>query len=163
MPDYLLDANFFIQAHRVYYPMDVVPGFWNKLIELAAGGRIGSIDKVRAELFTNEDDLTEWCRNNLPESFFDDSASSIPAYRVIIQWSIDKQQFTQPALDHFASSDVADAWLVSYALEKGIVLITHEVSSPDSRKNIKLPDVCIAHGVRYLNTVDMFRELGEQF
>lgn len=69
MPDYLLDANFFIQAHRVYYPMDVVPGFWNKLIELAAGGRIGSIDKVRAELFTNEDDLTEWCRNNLLKAF----------------------------------------------------------------------------------------------
>ena len=46
MPDYVVDSNFFIQAHQVHYPMDVVPNFWVKVSELAHNGIIGSIDKV---------------------------------------------------------------------------------------------------------------------
>lgn len=163
MPDYLLDANFFIQAHRVYYPFDVVPGFWNSLIELANAGTVGSIDKVGAELFTNEDDLAVWCQDHLPENFFGDSTQAIPQYRFVIQWAINRQQYTQPALDHFANAAVADAWLAAVALKSGAVLVTHEVSSPDSKSSIKLPDVCIAHGVRYVNTISMYRELGLKF
>ena len=38
MPIYLLDSNIFIQAHRMYYPFDVVPSFWNKILELSNKG-----------------------------------------------------------------------------------------------------------------------------
>jgi len=44
---YLLDSNVLIQAHRMYYPFDVVPGFWTKLIDLSNRGVIRSIDKVK--------------------------------------------------------------------------------------------------------------------
>ena len=44
---YLLDSNFFIEAFRTSYPFDVVPSFWVKVKELAAEGKIISIDKVQ--------------------------------------------------------------------------------------------------------------------
>lgn len=47
MAKYLLDSNIFIQAHRMYYPFDVVPSFWNKILELSNKGIIISIDKVK--------------------------------------------------------------------------------------------------------------------
>ncbi|MBU0765890.1 MAG: DUF4411 family protein [Bacteroidetes bacterium] len=51
MPVYVLDSNFFIQAHRFHYPIDVAAGFWNKVRQLAVEGRVISIDKVKIEMF----------------------------------------------------------------------------------------------------------------
>ncbi|MET3114076.1 hypothetical protein AAKU52_001809 [Pedobacter sp. CG_S7] len=50
---FVLDSNFFIQAHRMHYPMDVVPSFWLKIKELAKNGIIVSIDKVKDEIHLN--------------------------------------------------------------------------------------------------------------
>jgi hypothetical protein len=47
---YILDSNFFIEAHRVSYPVDVAYSFWNKVKQLAENGTIISIDKVRNEI-----------------------------------------------------------------------------------------------------------------
>ena len=73
MSRYLVDSNFFIQAHRAIYPLDVAPSFWKKVKVLATNGNILSIDKVKNEIFQNEDDLKNWCVNNLPSDFFHDS------------------------------------------------------------------------------------------
>jgi hypothetical protein len=40
---YILDSNFFIEAHRVSYPVDVAYSFWNKVKQLAENGIIISI------------------------------------------------------------------------------------------------------------------------
>ena len=67
---FLIDSNFFIEAHRTSYPFDVVPSFWVKVKELADNGKIISIDKVQKELMKNNDELSQWCLNNLPSNFF---------------------------------------------------------------------------------------------
>jgi len=36
MGTFLLDSNFFIQAHRDTYPLDVASSFWDKLAQLAS-------------------------------------------------------------------------------------------------------------------------------
>lgn len=70
MPPFLLDANFFIEAHRKSYPMDVFPSFWEKVAAMATAGQIGSLDKVKKEIFEHEDALKIWCGQNLPNDFF---------------------------------------------------------------------------------------------
>lgn len=47
MPIYVVDSNFFIEAHRATYPLDVAHSFWNKVKQLAATGKIVSVDKVK--------------------------------------------------------------------------------------------------------------------
>lgn len=164
MNPYLLDANFFIQAHRVGFPMDVVPSFWNKVKELAASGKIISIDKVKKEIYDSEDDLKDWCEHNLPDEFFKDSTGVIPSYAKVVGWANSKSdQYTQQARDTFMDADEADAWLISYAHTHALPIVTHEVSAPFSKSSIKIPDACKALGVRTLQPMDMFRELGEQF
>ncbi len=59
MPLYVLDTNFFIQAHRAFYPLDIAKSFWNTITELAADEKIISIDKVKAEIDKNDDELTD--------------------------------------------------------------------------------------------------------
>ena len=63
-PPFVLDSNFFIQAHRMHYPLDIFPSFWVKIKELAEKGILISLDKVRDELYLNNDNLTIWCKEH---------------------------------------------------------------------------------------------------
>lgn len=159
---YLLDANFFIQSYRVGFPMDVVPSFWIKLKELSYSKVIISIDKVKNEIYANDDDLTRWCKDNLPDFFFKDSSSAITSYSLVVQWANSKlnDPYSQQAIDTFMESTEADAWLVAFAHINHMCLVTNEVSAITSKKSVKIPDVCNPFGVRSISPMDLFRELG---
>jgi len=61
---FIVDSNFFIQAHRANYPLDVANSFWAKIKEFVDEGSILSIDKVRDEIYLNDDELKVWCEMN---------------------------------------------------------------------------------------------------
>jgi hypothetical protein len=164
MSVYLVDANFFIQAHRAIYPLDVALSFWNKVKELAQNGNIISIDKVKDEIYQNEDDLKKWCEANLPDNFFHDSSITLSEYSTIAVWANSMSHHYKPsALQEFLDAAEADAWLIAFSLNQGVPLITYEKSEPNSKKKVKIPDVCIQFGVSYHSTIEMFRLLGESF
>lgn len=166
MPVYVLDSNFFIQAHRFHYPIDVAAGFWNKVRQLAEEDKIISIDKVKKELYDKNDALEEWCRNNLPEDFFKDTSVVMAAYGQVTAWAMSRSGHYLPnALNEFLDADEADAFLVAYCLTDpvNIFVVTQEVSEPSRKNKVKIPDVCIALNVPYVNTIQMFRQLRETF
>ncbi len=70
MAVFVLDSSFFIEAHRITYPLDIATGFWNKVQQLANAGTIISIDKVKNELYDKNDELEAWCKAHLPHDFF---------------------------------------------------------------------------------------------
>lgn len=43
------------------------------------------------------------------------------------------------------------------------IITTQEVSSPDSKSKVKMPDACNALNVTYCNTIEMLRRLQETF
>ena len=166
MSVYVVDSNFFIQAHRASYPLDIATSFWSKVTQLAEEGKIISIEKVRNEIFKNEDDLKQWCEINLPDNFFKDTSTIIPQYSRVAAWATSKSGHYLPnALAEFLDADEADAWLVAYALSDPSrnILVTHELSEPNRKNKIKIPDACIANGVQCCNTIEMMRQLGERF
>lgn len=166
MKEYVLDSNFFIQAHRATYPLDVAKSFWLKVSELARTGKIISIDKVKNELFNKNDELEDWCKTNLPDDFFKKSSNALNEYSQVSSWAISKRDhYLQNAINEFLDVDEADAFLVAYVLEKieFRVLVTQEVSDPNRKNKIKMPEPCNHFGVRYMNTIEMFRKLGITF
>lgn len=149
------------------YPLDIALNFWIKVRNLADQGKIISVDKVKNEIYGKNDDLENWCQANLPNDFFKDTATSdvINEYGKICNWAISKGQYTQSALNEFLHADEADAFLAAYSLSDNPnrIVVTQEISSPKSQKRVKLPDACIAHSVECVNTVEMFRRIGETF
>src|SRR5690606_14268941 len=128
---YVLDTNFFIQAHRMHYPFDVFQTFWTKIEELASKGILVSIDNVRQGLRHNRDALTLWVEESLPEGFFVASETVIHQYAQVATWATSRADHYKPAaLNDFLHADEADAWLVAYSLADvgKRILITHEVS-----------------------------------
>jgi len=163
---YVVDSNFFIQAHRESYPLDIAFSFWNKVKQLADEGRIISIDKVKNEIYDKNDALEAWCKANLPEDFFKDSSQVMEAYGQVSAWAISKSAHYMPnALNEFLDADEADAFIVAYALADPTnrVIVTQEKSEPNRKNKVKIPEACNALNVQFVNTIDMFRQLGETF
>lgn len=128
MAIYVVDSNFFIQAHRAVYPLDIAKGFWNSVKNLAIEEKIVSIDKVKKEIYKNNDELKGWCKNNLPENFFRDSSLVLKEYSKIISWANSRSHhYLQKALNEFMDADEADAFLVAYALsDKTNRIVVHK-------------------------------------
>jgi hypothetical protein len=163
---YIVDSNFFIQAHRDTYPLDVAFSFWNKVRRLAIEGKIISIDKVRDEIYDKNDALEIWCKSNLPEDFFKDTAAIINEYQRVVAWAASRSShYSQNAINEFLDAAEADAFIVAYALREinSRIIVTQEVSRPEMKNKIKIPEPCNFFRIRYIRAMDMFREIGETF
>lgn len=163
---YVVDSNFFIQAHRDNYPLDIAFSFWNKVKQLADNGTIISIDKVMNELYDKNDALENWCRANLPDNFFKDSSDVMAEYGRVSVWANSmSSHYMRNALNEFLDADEADAFIVAYALAypNNRIVVTQEISQPNRKNKIKIPEACNALNVQVVNTMGMFRQLGESF
>lgn len=166
MSIYVVDSNFFIEAHRTTYPLDIAHSFWNKVKQLADEQKIISIDKVKKEIYDHEDALKHWCFNNLPRDFFKDTTTILAEYTNVAIWAASRSGHYMPnAIAEFLHADEADAYLIAYTLTDtiNIVLVTQEISNPNQKSKIKIPEPCNTLGVEYCNTIEMFRRLGETF
>jgi hypothetical protein len=158
---YLLDTNIFISAHRMHYPLDVVVSFWDKLQELGSAGQIISIDKVKNEIFRNEDTLKAWCMASLAPDFFKESQPCISAYTQIVRWANSSgRHYQERAINEFMDADNADAWLVAYAMENQNKIVPYEKSNPNKQNRIKIPEAFNAFSIPFVDPIGMFRELG---
>jgi len=158
---YVLDTSVFIQAARSYYHFDIAPGFWNAMKQHAGVGTLLSIDRVKHEIDKGKDELAGWTDNHFHDSFESTKdAGVLAAYKKVIQWAYKQPQYTNAAKDEFARADNADAWVVAYALAKRCVVVTQEVSAPQAKSKIKVPDVCRAFSVPYIDTFELMRRLG---
>lgn len=155
---YLFDANIFIEAKNTYYSFELVPGFWEWVRAEHHAGRIASISAVRDELLKQDDELSAWAKT-LPRTFWlEESRVTIDALQRVAEWAVsDERDFTPAARAQFLS--VADYRLVAAGLAYDQTVVTREQPASASRRSIKLPDACDAHGVKWLSPFDAFRRL----
>ncbi len=166
MAVYVVDTNFFIQAHRAGYPLDIAQSYWKAIQQLAIAGKIISIDKVKDEIYRNEDVLKRWCGENLPEDFFKNTSGTMDAYSQVVAWAISMRDHYKPrALNEFLEAGEADAFLIAFALTdvQNRIIVTQEISQPNIKSKIKIPEASKALNVRYVNTIQMFRQLKVTF
>lgn len=158
-PVYVLDANVFIKSKREHYAPDFCPGFWDAIRVGYLHGTLISIQPVREELMKGKDFLSKWVQEQVPERFFAavDAEPVLEAYRNILQWVEANDADTRAAKSSFANA--ADPMLVAYATANGCELVTYEVSSPESRSAIKLPDVAKQFNVSCLRPYSMLRQI----
>lgn len=161
-PIFVLDSNVFMEAARRYYAFDIAPSFWNSLIVHARNGRIESIDRIKKEIDRGKDDLANWANNHFHFAFVSTDANAIvTSYTQIMTWVNTQAQFTDAAKADFARSP--DGWLVAYADAKKRTVVTNEVLAPDAKARVKIPNVCQAFNVPFVNTYEMLRILEVRF
>ena len=160
---YLLDANVLMEAKRRYYRFGLCPGFWDCLVWQHKQGAVASIDRVKKEIEDGKDDLAQWAKAHCPKTFFMPTTDNKVAtwFGKMAAWVQTQPQYFPGAQANFSSG--TDAWLIAYAKEHSCILVTHEVSAKESRKEVKIPDVYDAFGVDYVDTFEMLEKLKTSF
>lgn len=77
----------------------------------------------------------------------------------VAEWANDQDsRFQRPAIDEFLDS--ADLPLIANAMAHDATLVTRERSEPESKKRIKIPDVCLKFRVAWTDPFNAYRALG---
>lgn len=162
---YLIDSDVLITAKNRYYAFSICPGFWESILHAHRLEQVCSIDRVRQELLNGspDDDLVRWAQKSVPSDFFKSCGEPdvVDAFRGIMLWAQRHGRYTDAAKAKFASG--ADGWLVAYSLAHKTTVVTNEQPAPDSKKEIKLPDVCDTFSVNYADTFSMLQEIGIKY
>lgn len=160
---YLLDADVLIRAKREHYRFATFPCFWDFVLARVMEGTIRSVQAVKRDLEEKEDDLTAWIASACPDYMFvgpDDG--TISALATVSKWAMAPERpYRLAAREEFLS--VSDSLLVAHALAHGHTVVTHEKPSPESKKKIKIPDVCNALDVAWLDCYAMLEAIGAKF
>lgn len=156
---YLLDANVFMQAKNLHYGFDFCPAFWDWLIAKNAAGSVFSIEKVGDEIEAGGDDLAAWAVQRGAGFFLKPDAAMLPPLGSVSAWATG-QNYEPAAVSTFLQ--VADYYLVGYALAHRHTVVTHEVAST-STKRIKIPDGCIGLGIKCVTPYEMLRRERARF
>jgi len=156
---YLLDANIFIQAKNLQYGFDFCPAFWHWLELKNTEGSVFSIQQVEDELQAGEDDLADWAHARGEGFFLPPDNPVVPALATVSSWA-SAQGYEPAAVNTFLQ--VADYWLVAFAVAHGHTVVTHEIPSPSTRR-IKIPNACIGLGVRCMTPYQMLRHERARF
>lgn len=156
---YLLDANVFIQAKNLHYGFDFCPAFWDWLIEKNAENIVYSIEKVGDEIDAGDDDLSTWADQRGKNFFLETDPTVLPALSSVSAWVM-SQNYDPAAVSTFMQ--VADYYLVAHASAHNDTIVTHEVAAP-SVKKIKIPNVCIGMGIKFMSPYEMLRHERARF
>ncbi len=153
---YCLDSNVLIEAWRKYYNPAFCAQYWEALDELGKRGSLFIPKAVFEEIARAEDDLAVWLtESNISKVEVDEPVTLI--MRDILQ------VFPQ-LVDSTKQRSLADPWVIAHALKEGAVLVTKEEKpTAANSKKVKIPHVCEAFDVRWMNDFDMIQALGIRF
>lgn len=156
---YLLDANVFIQAKNLHYGMDFCPAFWDWLRENNAREKVFSIENVWDEIQAGNDELSEWADQRGRDFFLRPDRAMLSALEDVSAWATE-QGYDPAAVNTFFQ--VADYYLVAFALAHKYTIVTHEIPSPSAKK-IKIPNACIGLDIKVVTPYEMLRRERARF
>lgn len=157
---FLLDANVLIDAHNKYYPVDMVPEFWDWLVYCGEKRLLAmpleTFEEVRGGANAKKDLLNQWLHRHDVEDalILSEDVDSDALMTVMNAYA--------PDLDDNEIEQVGrDPFLIAYGLVgTGRCIVSNEVSKPSKqRANKKVPDVCRTVGVKCCDTFALLRLL----
>jgi hypothetical protein len=79
-----------------------------------------------------------------------------------MQWSSSSSHYNQNAKNEFAEYEVADPWLVAYAIQNNLAIVSQEVFDDNIKRKIPIPNACKEFNFRHIDTFEFLRECGFQ-
>jgi hypothetical protein len=156
---HLLDANVLIDANRDYYPIGMVPEFWDWLLYQAEIASAQVPLEIYEEVADSPDELGQWLRRHEVKQFLvlpEEPDLALVSRAVSEGYAPDLREDEVMRLGR-------DPFLVAYGLvdSGGRCIVTTEGSKPSRvRANRHLPDVCGTFGLDTCHTFELTRRLG---
>jgi len=155
MVRYLLDADTLIRANADYYPIKCIPQFWDWLIGRGNAGRVKIPNEIADEVTAGRDEVADWLRSGHAKTALRlGEKVDVAAVRRVVANGY------APDLDATEMQRIKkDPFLVAYAVGKtDRTVVTNERPKPAAqRANRKVPDVCDACRVPWMNDFGFYR------
>ena len=151
---YLLDSNVLKEAKNRYYGFAICPGFWEWVKRGSGSALLGSVRKIRDEINDGDEDdeLRVWINNGQPLEFFAPDEATVEALKEVTRWVMEQDYDEKNRASFFAK---ADPLLVAHAMAHNGTVVTHESYVAANSKKVKIPNVCEAMDVEWVNCFQM--------
>ena len=148
------DTSSLLNGRRDLLPPEVFRSLWSGIESMIAAGDIRAVDVVRDELGKRDDNVSRWARGQA---------------NLFVALDADIQRATREVLTRHqklmgrgGGRNAADPFVIGLARARGGVVVTEETLSGNLDKP-RIPDVCDALGVRWLNLIGFVRAQGWSF
>lgn len=167
---YLLDANVFVAAWKLYYRRSFAPAFWEHLDSLIRRKSAFIIEPVFLEVCNGNDALASYVAEYKALVAKPDQGT-LTAYAKVLQTLSDcverQRYYKNAALRNWSQPNVADPWLIAVAMAKNAIIVTQEVGilrganqSSGLMGNAKIPDMAWMMGVPSMDMFDFMEQTG---
>lgn len=143
-----IDTSGFLDAWVRYYPPDVFPSLWGQMDRAAREGLIRASEEVVNELERKDDGACDWIIDRPMMIVTTDEA---------VQKEVTKILAKYPKLVNAGKNrSGGDPFVVAVARTHGYSVITGEATS-GKLDNPRIPDVCAALKIPWVNILEFFR------
>jgi len=147
---YSVDTSALLDGWRRYYAPDVFPAVWKKFDELIEDNILFASEEVLSELKRKDDDVYRWA--------LDRSGMFVPTADEEIQRAVSDILLSHEKLiDERKNRSGADPWVIAVAQVRECAVLTGEKPTRTARRP-KIPDVCVALGIRWVDMLQLFRD-----
>lgn len=152
---YCLDTNVFVEGWNKYYSMELCPSYWEIIDRLGQEGRVFAPIEVKREILKVDGGLAEWVKSKA--HLFRDIDDEVQDHLRAIMSS-------HPRLvDSIKQRSIADPWVIAFARSEGAIVVTKESPAGEDSRRIKIPDVCNAYGIPWIDDFTFAIESGIRF
>lgn len=147
---YSIDTSAILDGWRRYYPPDVIPGLWSELAELIGKGELIATEEVLHELEKKEGDAAyKWAKKHEMMFIPINQEIQIEVRKILAGY--------KKLIDTRKNRSAADAFVIALAKIENCKVVTGERPA-NSLKRPKIPDVCRAMGLPWIDLVQLCRE-----
>lgn len=130
---YCIDTSALIAAWSELYPIEHFPAVWERLDELVEARKLMAPVEVLHETKRRSDDLNKWLGQR--KKMFIDIDDGIQIRQAAVMAAYPR------LIDQRRSHNAADPWVISVALERGLLVVTQERATGNGKRP-HIPDVC---------------------
>ena len=151
---YSFDTSSILNGRRDLLPPEIFPSLWANIEGLIATGDVRCVDVVKDELARREDDVCAWAKSQ---------AGLFVALDADVQTATRSVLAAHPKLmGKGGGRNAADPFVIGLASVHNATVITEETPSGNLGRP-RIPDVCAALNVPWLNLVGFVRLQGWSF
>lgn len=150
---YSIDTSALLDGWTRYYPPDVFPDVWTGIEELIEQGEIRATEEVFVELEKRDDQVFAWAKDRIASLF-------VPIGDAIQEKVATILAQHERLVRHNRSG--ADPFVIGLAMVEGCTVVTGERLAGSLAKP-RIPDVCTALEVPYLDLLGLFRQQNWRF
>ena len=150
-PKYVVDTCSFTALKRIY-PVDVFPGVWNFVEDLARDGIIASSEEIYRELQNVDDEILVWANSH--KTIF------LPLDEPIQRKVTEILSASRSLVDFRRRKSSGDPFLIATAIHHSCSIVTEEKPAGSGSPKQKIPDICKLYRISCVDLLGMLRKEG---